>query len=41
MAEDEAATNINVQSVNIPPPPEFHPDSEFGASLTTRGSNMF
>ena len=23
MAEDEPATNINVQSVNIPPPPEF------------------
>ena len=36
MAEEEPATNINVQSVNIPPPPEFNPDSEVGASLATR-----
>lgn len=36
MAEDEPATNINVQSVNISPPPEFNPDSEVGASLATR-----
>ena len=35
MAEEEPATNINVQSVNIPPPPEFNPDSEVGASLAT------
>ena len=38
MAEEEPATNINVQSVNIPPPPEFNPDSEVGASLATRWS---
>ena len=36
MAEDEPATNKNVQSVNIPPPPEFNPDSEVRASLATR-----
>ena len=35
MAEDEPATNINAQSVNIPPPPEFNPDSKVGASLAT------
>jgi hypothetical protein len=34
--EEESTTNINVQSVNIPPPPEFNPDSEVGASLATR-----
>jgi hypothetical protein len=33
---EELTTNINVQSVNIPPPPEFNPDSEVGTSLATR-----
>ncbi len=28
--------NINVQSVNIPPPPEFNPDSEVDVSPATR-----
>ena len=36
MTEEEPVANINVQSVNIPPPPEFTPDSEVGASLATR-----
>jgi hypothetical protein len=34
--EEKSTTNINVQSVNIPPPHEFNPDSEVGASLATR-----
>ena len=40
MAEDQqaaqAGNNIHIQSVSIPPLPEFNPDSEVGESLGAR-----